>query len=67
MKNYGQLYGGQFVFFAVGSGLAPALFGWWFDFSGNYVLILYISAILFVLGSLMMLAMGKYPDFEKAK
>jgi len=67
MKNYGQLYGGQFVFFAVGSGLAPALFGWWFDFSGNYVLILYISAVLFVLGSLMMLVMGKYPDFEKAK
>ena len=65
MKHYGKLYGGQFVFFAVGSGAAPALFGWSYDVSGSYEIILYSTAVLFVIGALLMLTMGPYPVFKE--
>jgi MFS family permease len=64
MKHYGKLYGGQFVFFAVGSGTAPALFGWSYDVTGSYQLVLYSTAALFVIGALLMLVMGPYPVFK---
>jgi predicted MFS family arabinose efflux permease len=67
MKNYGQLYGALFIFFAVGSGSAPALFGLWYDIAGNYETILYGTAVLFVVGSSLLLLMGPYPDLEKTK
>ena len=65
MKNYGQLYGGLFIFFAVGSGAAPALFGFWYDLAGSYVTILYGTAAMFVVGAIMLLGMGPYPNFEE--
>jgi len=65
LKHYGQLYGGLFIFFAIGSGTAPALFGLWHDLTGSYQTILYGTAILFVLGAVMFLAMGRYPNFEE--
>ncbi|MFL2771944.1 MAG: MFS transporter [Rhodospirillaceae bacterium] len=65
IKNYGQLYGGLYVFFAVGSGAAPALFGLWYDIAGNYTTILYGTAVLFVAGSSMLLLMGPYPNLEE--
>jgi MFS family permease len=67
MKHYGKLYGGQFVFFAIGSGAAPAVFGSAYDMTGSYEFILYSTAILFVLGALMMLLMGPYPVFRDAE
>jgi len=65
IKNYGQLYGGLYIFFAVGSGAAPALFGLWYDIAGNYATILYGTAVLFVAGSSMLLLMGPYPNLEE--
>jgi len=65
LKNYGKIYGAQFVFFAVGSGAAPAVFGWSQDVTGSYELILYSTAALFVVGSLLMLVMGPYPVFKE--
>ncbi|NKB43135.1 MAG: MFS transporter [Alphaproteobacteria bacterium] len=65
MKHYGKLYGGQFIFFAVGSGAAPAVFGWSYDTMGSYEFILYSTAVLFVIGALLFLSMGKYPDFKE--
>lgn len=64
MKHYGKLYGGQFVFFAIGSGAAPAVFGSAYDMTGSYEFILYSTAILFVVGALLMLLMGPYPEFK---
>lgn len=65
LKNYGKIYGAQFVFFAVGSGAAPAVFGWSQDITGSYGLILYSTAALFVIGALLMLVMGPYPVFKE--
>ena len=67
MKNYGAIYGVQYGFFAVGSGFAPAIFGAVFDSFGGYAPILWISAGCFVFGSLLLLALGRYPTFEPAK
>jgi MFS family permease len=65
MKHYGQLYGGLFMFFAVGSGSAPAVFGFAYDIAGSYQLILYGTAALFAIGSSLFLLMGPYPTFEE--
>ena len=65
LKSYGQLYGGLFIFFAVGSGSAPALFGLWYDTAGSYDMILYGTAGLFVVGAALFLAAGPYPNFEE--
>lgn len=67
LKNYGKIYGAQFVFFAVGSGAAPAVFGWSQDITGSYAFILYSSAVLFVIGALLMLVMGQYPTFKASE
>ena len=67
MKNYGAIYGVQFGFFAVGSGFAPAIFGAVFDNVGGYGPILLISAVCFVVGSVLLLLLGRYPVFDSAK
>jgi len=63
MKNYGKIYAGQFVFFALGAGLSPAVFGAVFDAAGTYDPILYLAAGAFVVGGAMLLTLGRYPDF----
>ncbi|MEL7029870.1 MAG: MFS transporter [Pseudomonadota bacterium] len=62
MKNYGKIYAGQFVFFALGAGLSPALFGAVFDNTGSYNLILYIAAGFFAFGGGILLTLGRYPS-----
>ena len=64
MRSYGALYGGQFVFFALGSGFAPALYGAAFDRFGNYQPVLIGSMILFLLSAGLILTLGKYPTYE---
>lgn len=65
MKHYGQLYGGLFIFFAVGSGSAPAVFGRAYDIAGSYQLILYGTAAMFAIGASLFLLMGPYPTFKE--
>jgi MFS family permease len=65
LKHYGGLYGFLYVFFSIGAGLAPMLFGWVYDTSGNYELTLKLVALLSILGSVLMLTLGKYPTFDK--
>ncbi len=62
MKNYGSLYGKQFIFFAIGAGSAPAIFGKSFDMFGSYELIIIFSAIFFIISAFLVIFMGKYPD-----
>ena len=64
MKHYGRIYGAQFIFFAIGSGGAPAIFGWSNDYTGTYDFILYSTACLFVIGASMILTMGDYSASE---
>jgi predicted MFS family arabinose efflux permease len=66
LANYGRLYGLQYSVFGFASGISPFLFGKVFDVTGSYQPILYAAAVLFVLGAVALLALGRYPKFEEA-
>ena len=65
LKNYGKIYSLLYAAFALGAAIAPAIFGRAHDKFGNYDRIFLISAILFLLGSVILLGLGKYPVFAK--
>ena len=66
LANYGRLYGLQYSVFGFASGISPFLFGKVFDVTGSYQPILYVAAVLFVLGAVALLTLGRYPKFEAA-
>ncbi len=55
LANYGRLYGLQYAVFGFASGISPFLFGKVFDVTGSYQPILYVAAVLFVLGAVALL------------
>jgi MFS family permease len=63
LAHYGAIYGGQYVFFSVGAGLAPVAFGRAYDVFGNYENVLIIVAVMSVIGAGLMLTLGRYPKF----
>ena len=63
--HYAAIYGALYGFFALGAGLGPAVFGWSFDVTGSYDKILLISSVLFLAGSIPLLLLGKYRDYEE--
>lgn len=65
LKNYGKIYSLLYAAFALGAAAAPAIFGRAHDTFGNYDRIFLISAVLFLLGSVILLGLGKYPKFSK--
>ena len=62
--NYSKIYSGLFVSFAIGAAAAPAVFGAVYDQTGSYDAIFGISAGLFLFGSLLLLFLGRYPNFN---
>lgn len=64
LKNYSKIYSLLYAAFAIGAAMAPGIFGYTYDTLGNYNAVFLISAVLFLIGSLMLLLLGKYPDFE---
>ena len=63
MANYGKIYGLLYVPFAMLSGLSPAIYGWVKDTTGSYDAMLISAAALFASGALLLLTLGRYPDF----
>ena len=63
--HYAAIYGALYGFFALGAGVGPAVFGWSYDVTGSYDRILLISSVLFVVGALPLLLLGKYRDYEE--
>jgi predicted MFS family arabinose efflux permease len=66
LANYGRLYGLQYSVFGFASGISPFLFGKVFDVTGSYKPILYVAAVLFVVGAVALLTLGRYPRFEES-
>ncbi|MCB2108413.1 MAG: MFS transporter [Rhodobacteraceae bacterium] len=62
LKHYGAIYGSLYACFVLASGMAPPLFGYVYDTQGRYDPILYIAAVAFVAGVLLLLALGRYPN-----
>lgn len=65
LKSYGKIYGVMLSAFALGGGLGPVLTGMAYDAAGNYDSALYVGVGVFLLGAVLLGALGKYPDFSK--
>lgn len=62
-RHLGKIYGLQYSALIIGSGLAAPLAGWLRDQSSDYQPVLWSIAAAFALCALLLLAMGRYPDF----
>jgi predicted MFS family arabinose efflux permease len=63
MRAYSPIYALLYGCFAFGAGTGPALFGWCFDKTGAYTLVLMGSFAALVLGALAFLLLGPYRHF----
>lgn len=63
MKNYGFVYALQYASFGFFAGVSPAIFGRVYDINGTYDPVLTITAVLFIVGPLLLLGLGKYATF----
>lgn len=62
-RAYGTIYGSFYTVIAFGGGMGPVVYGRVFDATGRYDLALTTGVGCLVLGSLALLAMGRYPDW----
>lgn len=67
MTHYAKIYALLYMVFMFGAGIAPPLFGYWYDAAGSYRDILYAAAGAFVLGASALLTLGRYPDPRSAQ
>jgi MFS transporter, OFA family, oxalate/formate antiporter len=67
MANYGRIYGLLFLPFGIASAISPAVYGWTRDATGDYDLALNVATGMFVLGAVVLLGLGRYPDFSAAR
>ena len=66
MAHYGKIYGMLYLPFGLASSVSPAAYGWVRDVTGSYDAMLYVAIGLFVGGAMMLLGLGRYPDFGKS-
>ena len=64
MKAYGQIYGLLYMGFGLSTAVSATLYGWVRDTTGSYDSILTAAAVMFVLGAVLLLLLGRYPDFS---
>lgn len=67
LKAYSGLYAILYVFFALGSGIAPLVFGRIKDVTHGYGPALLTSSIALPLAAALFLLLGRYPHFEENK
>jgi predicted MFS family arabinose efflux permease len=60
MRAYTATYGVLYAFFSVGAGVGPLLFGWSFERTGSYRLILDVAFVVLLACGLSLLALGRY-------
>ena len=60
MKNYGRIYGWQYVFYTLGAGVSPLAFGIAYDRFGSYDPVLIASSVGLIIAGGLMLAMPNY-------
>lgn len=64
MRDYGRLFGVHVSLITFSSAVAPWLFGLLFNATGNYSATLTICGAIFLIGPLLLLPLGRYPDFS---
>lgn len=67
LAHYAKIYSVLYMSLAVCSGTAPMLFAWVYDKTSNYDFGFYVAAILFALGGLLVLTLGRYPEADASE
>lgn len=65
MANFGRIYGCLYLSFGFGSASSPLIYGAIRDQTGNYDAALAGAAVLYVVGGLIMLTLGRYPRVDR--
>ncbi len=63
-RHYGAIYGCFYAVIALGGGAGPVVYGFSFDRSGNYHAALLGGVACLVIGSVLLLLLGSYPDWS---
>jgi MFS family permease len=63
MAHYGKIYGLLYMPFGLGSAVSPAIYGAVRDATGSYDAMLLVAIVLFAVGGLLPLSLGRYPVF----
>ncbi|QMW22502.1 MFS transporter [Sandaracinobacteroides saxicola] len=66
LAHYGKIYGMLYMPFAFAAAISPAVYGRVRDVTGNYDAILYVAAGMFLVGGLLIAALGRYPVLKPA-
>jgi predicted MFS family arabinose efflux permease len=64
MRDYGRLFGVHVGLITIAAALAPWLFGLLYTATGAYTAMLAICGTIFLVGPLMLLPLGRYPNFS---
>lgn len=67
MANYGKIYGVLYMPFGMAAAASPAAYGYVRDIYGSYDPILGLALVLFIFGAVILLGLGKYPNFDADK
>ncbi len=65
LRHYPQIYALSYVALAAGSAVAPTIFSRIYEATQSYQASFHIAAALFMLGGLLVLMLGRYPDLRK--
>jgi OFA family oxalate/formate antiporter-like MFS transporter len=66
MAHYGKIYGMLYLAFGLASAASPAAYGWVRDANGNYDAMLTVAMGFFVVGALLLLGLGRYPELRSS-
>lgn len=66
MRSYGRVYGFLYAPFGIFSSISPVLYGYTRDTTGSYDNMLMVAMVLFTAGGLLLLALGRYPDWTRS-
>ncbi len=67
LSAYGKIYGALYITLFIGAAFAPPIFGSVFDRDGSYEFLLQLFCVLFPIAALVLLTLGRYPEFESNK
>ena len=65
MAHYGRIYGMLYMPFGIGSGVSPILYGVVRDRTGSYDAMLSAAIVMFAVGGVLLLTLGRYPTGEQ--
>lgn len=60
-RNYGKIFAGPWIGFAIGAATGAATFGWMRDVTNSYGSVLLLATATFAVAALMFLGLGRYP------